>query len=325
MFTSDENLRVVQMVARYQSISAAAERLNKVPSAVSYTVRKLEETLGVQLFTRKGCYIQLTTAGEYFISHSKAILDDLEALKRNVALVGNGVQPEFTIAVNNIVPHEAIVQFVCDFEQAFGSCQLTIRQEVYNGCWDALYANRADLVIGAPHSIPQAEGVVGVPLGNLAWVFVVGAGHPLAGADRPLLNSELRRYSAVCIRDTAVEFQSMQAWLLEGQKAIFVPDLATATALIRRNAAIGYLPEHVARSLDTTDIAIRAVREAKPSTRLFLAYRSTGLGDVGRWCVDYLTRARFKNWLCGEPGEPGGLPAGRINARPLVAPHAPAD
>lgn len=300
MFTSDENLRVVQMVARYQSITAAAERLNKVPSAISYTVRKLEETLGVQLFKRKGSYIELTHAGEYFINQSKTILEDLEALKRNVALVDSGVEPEFTIAVNNIVPQDTLVEFICDFEQAFPSCQLTIHREVYNGCWDALYANRASLVIGAPHSVPQADGVVGVPLGTLAWVFVVGTGHPLARIDRPLLNRELRRYSAVCIRDTAVDFQSMHAWLLEGQKAIFVPDFATAMALIQRNAAIGCVPAHVAQSLADAGVVTRTVRDEKHSTRLFLAYRPEAAGDVCRWCVDYLSRPAFKARLCGE-------------------------
>jgi len=307
MFTSEENLRVVQMVARYQSITAAAERLNKVPSAISYTVRKLEESLGVTLFTRKGCYIELTHTGEYFINHSKAILEDLEALKRNVALVHSGVEPEFTIAVNNIVPQEAIVEFVCDFERAFPSCQLTIREEVYNGCWDALYAKRADLVIGAPHSVPQADGVAGVPLGTLDWVFVVGAGHPLAEVERPLRNNELRRYSAVCIRDTAVDFQSMHAWLLDGQKALFVPDFSTAMALIRRNVAIGCVPAHVAKSMGGAGIVTRAVRDEKHSTRLFLAHRTEGLGDAGRWSIEYLSRPEFKAWLCGEsPAERAG-------------------
>jgi len=307
MFTSEENLRVVQMVARYQSITAAAERLNKVPSAISYTVRKLEETLGVQLFTRKGCYIELTHTGEYFINHSKAILDDLEALKRNVALVHSGVEPEFTIAVNNIVPREVIVDFVCEFERAFPSCQLTVQQEVYNGCWDTLYANRAALVIGAPHSVPQADSVTGVPLGTLDWTFIVGTGHPLASIDRPLTNNELRRYCAVCIRDTAVDFQSMHAWLLEGQKALFVPDFITAMELVRRNVAIGCVPAHVAKSLGGEGIVTRAVRDEKHSTRLFLAWRTEGLSDVGRWCIDYVSRPAVKAAICGELADEDAL------------------
>ena len=40
MFISDETLRVIHLVARHQSITTAAEQLNKVPSAISYTIKK---------------------------------------------------------------------------------------------------------------------------------------------------------------------------------------------------------------------------------------------------------------------------------------------
>ena len=52
MFISDETLRVIHLVARHQSITTAAEQLNKVPSAISYTIKKAEESLGVELFVR---------------------------------------------------------------------------------------------------------------------------------------------------------------------------------------------------------------------------------------------------------------------------------
>lgn len=39
MFISDEVLRIVHLVAHYQSIATAAEQLNKVPSALSYTIK----------------------------------------------------------------------------------------------------------------------------------------------------------------------------------------------------------------------------------------------------------------------------------------------
>lgn len=44
MFISDEMLRVIHLVARHQSITTAAEQLNKVPSAISYTIKKAEES-----------------------------------------------------------------------------------------------------------------------------------------------------------------------------------------------------------------------------------------------------------------------------------------
>jgi DNA-binding transcriptional LysR family regulator len=303
MFTSDESLRVVRMVAKYQSITQAAEKLHKVPSAVSYTVKKLEETFGAKLFMRKGCYIQLTSAGEYFIHHSKAILDDLEALKRNVAIVDAGVENEVRVAVNNIVPQGALIDFVEAFEQTFPSSQLTLSQEVYNGCWDALYQGRADMVIGAPHAVPSADGVVSRPLGHMEWDFVVGAAHPLANAEHVLESSELRRYPAVCIRDTSVNLQGMQAWLLEGQKPIFVSDFSTAIALIARNVAIGCIPRHMYLAHRGIALVRKSIEERKHATRLFLAYRSGGMGKARRWSLDYLGGSARSELLCGNaPG-----------------------
>ncbi|MFV8981812.1 LysR substrate-binding domain-containing protein [Serratia fonticola] len=301
MLISDEALRVVHLVAKYQSITTAAEHLNKVPSAISYTVKKLEESFGVELFLRKGRYIELTPAGEYFIQHSKTILNDLDALRRNTALIHSGVEQELTIAVNNIIPRSAIVEFVCAFEQAFPSTRITIDTAVYNGCWDALYGKRANLVIGAPHAVPSTEGIVSESIGHLEWDFVVGPQHPLAIQVQPLQNSELRQYPAICIRDTAVNFVPQQAWLLEGQKPMFVPDFATAIELIQRNVAIGYVPHHLALPLlNAGSLVKKPMQEHKHATQIFFAARSDGMGKVSRWCMDYLLAPAFRARLHGQ-------------------------
>lgn len=46
--------------------------------------------------------------------------------------------------------------------------------------------------------------------------------------------------------NNAVIFNPLQAWLLEGQKALFVPDFDTAMGLIEQNVGIGYIPHHLA-------------------------------------------------------------------------------
>ncbi|MET4874250.1 hypothetical protein [Escherichia coli] len=97
--------------------------------------------------------------------------------------------------------------------------------------WDALYSKRADLVYGAPHAVPSSEGIISEPVGQIEWI--VSPLHPLAVKRNPLENSELRHYPAVCIRDTSVNFPPMQAWLLEGQKPIFVPDFGRGNQLNR--------------------------------------------------------------------------------------------
>lgn len=295
MFISEEVLRIIHLVAKYQSITVAAEQLNKVPSAISYTLKKVEERLGLELFIRKGRYLELTDCGEYFIQHSVPVLRDIEALKRNTLLIYTGVEQSLTVAVNNIIPRQAIVQFMVDFERTFPGTALSVNTEVYNGCWEALYNRRADLVIGAPHAVPSSEGIISEPVGQIEWDFVVGPHHPLATQLQALENRELRHYPAVCIRDTAIQFSALQAWLLEGQKALFVPDFDSAIGVIQQNVGIGYIPHHLARALlNNGTLVKKPMQEHKHPTRLFIATRSDGLGEAARWCMDYLQKPEIK-------------------------------
>ncbi|MFM8390992.1 MAG: LysR family transcriptional regulator, partial [Methylophilaceae bacterium] len=54
MNISLDALQVIDTIARKGSFAAAANALFRVPSAITYNVRKLEEDLGVKIFERKG-------------------------------------------------------------------------------------------------------------------------------------------------------------------------------------------------------------------------------------------------------------------------------
>ena len=118
---------------------------------------------------------------------------------------------------------------------------------------------------------------------------------------KPLTNTELRQYPAICIRDTAVNFSHQQAWLLEGQKPLFVPDFTMAIALIQQNTGIGYIPHHLASPLlNEGTLVKKPMQEHKHATQLFMAVRSEGMGKVCKWCLDYLSESAIKNEICGK-------------------------
>ena len=62
-----EALRVLDAIDQKGSFGAAAEALFKVPSALSYTVQKLESDIGVNLFDRSKQRAQLTAAGRLLL------------------------------------------------------------------------------------------------------------------------------------------------------------------------------------------------------------------------------------------------------------------
>ena len=77
---SIEALEVIDAIARKGSFAAAAEALYRVPSALTYTVQKLESDLGVQLFDRSGHRATLTEAGAELLKEGRYLLEAAHAL-----------------------------------------------------------------------------------------------------------------------------------------------------------------------------------------------------------------------------------------------------
>src|SRR5687767_3519247 len=61
-------LQVLDSIDRKGSFALAANELHRVPSAITYSVRQLEEGLGVELFDRAGHRAVLTEAGRELLA-----------------------------------------------------------------------------------------------------------------------------------------------------------------------------------------------------------------------------------------------------------------
>ena len=65
-------LAMIDTIARTGSFAAAARELGKVPSALTYSVRQLEDALDVLLFDRRSRQAKLTAAGEELLNEGPA-------------------------------------------------------------------------------------------------------------------------------------------------------------------------------------------------------------------------------------------------------------
>ncbi len=70
---SMRQLRVFLAAARHLSFSKAAAELSLTAPAVSMQIRDMENDLGLELFSRVGRRVELTTAGEYFLVYAKRV------------------------------------------------------------------------------------------------------------------------------------------------------------------------------------------------------------------------------------------------------------
>ena len=79
-----EQLIYAVTIAEQRNITYAANRLYLSQSALTKSMNRLEEELGVKLFNRSASPIQLTAAGEYFITEAKKILSLKEKMEEGM-------------------------------------------------------------------------------------------------------------------------------------------------------------------------------------------------------------------------------------------------
>lgn len=278
-------LEVIDAIARKGSFAAAADALYRVPSAITYTVRKLEDDLGVALFDRSGHRAVLTEAGAELLREGRHLLQAANELEARVKRVATGVETELGIAVSDLFNIEALYPMLEDFyAQGFGT-RLRLLREVYGGSWDALISRRATISVGAPGEGPPGGGYSIRPLGVVHFVFAVAPQHPLAALPEPLKNTDILAYRSISAADTSRNLPPRTSGILIGQDVLTVADMRAKLRAQIRGLGVGYLPRNLAeRHAAQGELVIKQVAEPKPEVMSHLAWCSDG-GKAQQWLL----------------------------------------
>ena len=111
-----ELLTLVDAIARHGSFAKAAREQGKVPSAVTYAIRKLEDGLDVLLFDRSGQRARLTPAGEALLREGRHVLQSLDDLACRVKRIATGWEVELRIAVSAVLPWRPLYDLIEEFQ-----------------------------------------------------------------------------------------------------------------------------------------------------------------------------------------------------------------
>ncbi|NQZ52533.1 MAG: LysR family transcriptional regulator, partial [Moritella sp.] len=168
-----EALQVLDTIDRRGSFAAAAEQLNKVPSALSYIVQKLEEQLAVTLFVRQGRRSVLTPAGRHLLEEGRKVLSAVSKLTEQTQTISHGWEPKINITFDSLFDMQLLLKPLAQFLHEHPNIEVDMNEEVMHGSWEALIEDRTDLVIAAPDPIPHQQGISVTALGNLQKIFVV--------------------------------------------------------------------------------------------------------------------------------------------------------
>ncbi len=264
-------LQVLDAIDRKGSFAAAAEELNRVPSAVTYAVQKLEQDLDVLLFDRGGHRARLTPVGQTLLRDGRYLLDAAYSLEQRVKQLARGWETELVIACGDWVPVTRLYPLVREFDAINAGTRIKFLHEVFGGAWDALISKRAHLAIGASEAAPT--GVFSRQMGHADFLFAVAPDHPLAQEAQPLPPHVIRRYRAVVAADSSRTLAPRTSALLSGQDTLTVPRLEDKLAAQIAGLGVGFLPAQLAHdALERGDLVELLLEEPLHSTPISYAW-----------------------------------------------------
>ena len=298
-----EMLGMVSLIAKLGSFAAAARTLGKVPSAVTYSVRQLEEQLDVLLFDRRSRQARLTPAGAELVREGERLLAELDAVAQRIRRVATGWEATLNIAVDSIVSDSAILDLISEFLAQKPPTRIRLSRETLSGTWESLVSGRADLAIGVTNQPAPPAGIQTAPLGEVTFVFAVAPCHPLADVTGPVNDELLMPHRMVALADSARQMTPMTISLLPGQDVLTVPSMALKIDAQIRGLGCGYLPKSsIKEALAQGQLVQKSRSPERLPALLSYAWRVSGRepGLALRWWLARLSSARTKSALIGN-------------------------
>ncbi|ARP82887.1 hypothetical protein CAL12_20100 [Bordetella genomosp. 8] len=140
-----QNLQIFVAAAEERNMSNAARRLGITQSAVSQSIRQLEEQFGVVLFNRERRPLSLTAAGLALRNRSQALLADASRLKAMVIEASRGIKPDLRVGLVDSFASTFGASFIRELLDQSSTLSVRSGLSPYHG--EALLARDFDIIL----------------------------------------------------------------------------------------------------------------------------------------------------------------------------------
>lgn len=174
-------LEVFLAVAREKRFSRAAEKLFRTQSAVSQTIRKLEDELGEALFDRSSREGILTDSGQVLYEYAEKLLNLRSEATESLAELREVQKGKLVIAANEFTALY-LLPVLAEFRRLHPMIKITVPRALGSHIPDDVLRYSAEL--GVLSYEPQEASLHSVVVYLDELVFVVPPNHPLAPAQQ---------------------------------------------------------------------------------------------------------------------------------------------
>lgn len=236
-----EQWNTLRAIEEFGSIQAASIQLNKSHTTLIYSIKKLEDQLGIDLIEVVGRRAGLTKDGQTLLRHARSMLEQAENLEVISAQLSKGTESEIVLSVDHLCDKTILYQALSQFTEQNSMTSVQIIETSLTSTIDAVINQVADVaVINLPVTDFPAES-----LDMVTMVPVVAASHPLA-SKASLTMADLTNETQIVLRDLGAD--------------------SAATSEDDKN--VGWLKAKRRMTFESFELALQAVKSGLGFTRI---------------------------------------------------------
>jgi len=256
-------LRAFVAVVEEGSFTLAARRLFVTQSAVSHSLRTLEEQLSCKLLDRTGKKVAVTVEGELLLKRCKRVIYELDQASRDLDGLRRWGQTRIRIGAPHSLCHFMIPSVLREFRDCFPRCEPVIEAGDTTLLLDRLTGADLDLIVGLKPRGRTDEGYR--PMFKDRLAFVVSPFHPWAIDPGSVVNT-LNDQQFIIYAKATETHRLIDEWLEQkgcrGKKPLVLGDMQAIKEMAKLGIGVGIVaPWVAAREISDGSLKVVAIDE----------------------------------------------------------------
>lgn len=288
MITDLNQLKIFHLVATYESVSKAANKLHISQPAVSQTIKNLELEIGFPLFIRTNKGVKLTNEGLSIYTYSKNIFRQVELLNQTLQDLSTLEAGILNIGASDTICKYYLIDILKKFEEKYPKIRYRVTNCTTTESLNLLKAHDVDIAF------------IHTPIANNTFsylnclrlddVFVCAYDF-----DDSNINSlsDLTKYRTLLLEETSHSRRALDNNLLRYNVSLKPKfELASLDLLIefcKKNMGIICVSkQYIKNELNNKELKIINIKEKLDNRYIALAYDNTYMSNTAKKLLDYI-------------------------------------
>ena len=286
-----EQWQAFAAVVKEGGYANASQKLHKSQPTLSYLVKKIEDTLNVDLFILSGRKSELTPTGKKLYYYAIKLIGLAYEIEFQANENNTLVEPRIRLVVDEIYPLPLLMATLSEFAALELHTRIILTRGILSGPADKLQTKEADIAI----TFKCPNDVISEHLITLVSAPFAAVNHPLHQLNRPLNESDLVAERQIILMDSNQK-QGIDIGFLSKTNAWYVDTLEMKLQMLEYGLGYAWINEQFVANRQTSIKQLPFDRNVARHHSLHIAYRDSPLplGPASQLLIQLLKAQSLK-------------------------------